>query len=101
MTSPEKSGKDRASDIREGKQTLITLKAKERGLDLSEYRRELTDKEIDELVERLDSLGIIQEVRDTALELVHNGKEIISILPDSEAKKLLIEIGDYFVTRGY
>jgi geranylgeranyl diphosphate synthase type I len=101
MTTPEKSGKDRASDIREGKQTLITLKAKERGLDLSEYRRELTDKEIDELIERLDSLGIIQEVQDTALELVHKGKEIISVLPDSDAKKLLIEIGDYFVTRGY
>ena len=101
MTSPEKSGKDRASDIREGKQTLITLKAKEKGLDLSEYRRELTDKEIDELIERLDALGVIKDVRETALELVQKGKEIISILPDSEAKDLLIEIGDYFVTRGY
>jgi len=101
MTTPEKSGKDRASDIREGKQTLITLKAKEKGLDLSEYRRELTDQEIDELIERLDSLGVIRDVKETALELVGKGKEIVSILPDSEAKRLLIDIGDYFVTRGY
>ena len=43
----EVSGKDRASDLREGKKTLIAIKALEKGLDLSAYRRDLSPAEID------------------------------------------------------
>jgi len=101
MTTSDKSGKDRASDIREGKKTLITLKAREKGLDLSEYRRDLSMDEINELVKTLDRIGVIRDVREAALELVKKGNDLISMLPDSEARHLLIDIGDYFVTRGY
>jgi geranylgeranyl diphosphate synthase, type I len=95
-----KSGKDRASDIREGKQTLIAIKAREKGLDLSLYRRNLTDAEIGGLIALLTSSGVIDEVRAAALERAAAAKEALRILPDSEEKRLLSEIADYFVERG-
>jgi geranylgeranyl diphosphate synthase type I len=101
IASAEKSGKDRASDIREGKQTLITIKAKEKGIDLTTYKRDLTDAEVEEVIGLLRDSGVIDEVRNKAQELVNKGKQIISILPDSQERQLLYEIGDYFVTRGH
>ncbi|MDD1719285.1 MAG: polyprenyl synthetase family protein, partial [Methanoregulaceae archaeon] len=45
------SGKDRGSDLREGKQTLITIKAREKGLDLNRYKgKTLSDSEIEKVV---------------------------------------------------
>jgi len=100
LASTEKSGKDRASDIREGKQTLIAIKAREKGLDLAQYRRELSAAEIDDLIARLEGAGIIEEVRATAVERATVAKQALSILPDSEEKQLLVEIADYFIARG-
>jgi geranylgeranyl diphosphate synthase type I len=93
------SGKDRASDLREGKKTLISIKALEKGFDLSEYRRELSDAEIDAVIGKLEDLGVIGEVRDTARELISTGKKRISILPESEEKQLLMDIADHFLAR--
>lgn len=101
LASPDQSGKDRASDLREGKKTLISIKAAEKGMDLSEFRRDLDDGEIDSVISRLDSIGVIEDVKNTAFDLVKSGKQRISVLPDSEEKALLIEIGDHFVTRGF
>ncbi|NMA87811.1 MAG: polyprenyl synthetase family protein, partial [Methanoculleus bourgensis] len=98
--SSEKSGKDRASDIREGKQTLIAITAREKGLDLAPYQRELTGAEIDDLIARLEGAGVIDEVRATAIERATVAKEALSILPDSEEKRLLGEIADFFINRG-
>jgi geranylgeranyl diphosphate synthase type I len=100
QAAEEKSGKDRGSDLREGKQTLISIKAREAGLDLSPFRRELSDTEIDRIIRELQALGVIEAVRDVASGLVKTGKQTISILPDSEEKDLLRQIGDYFITRG-
>lgn len=101
VASPELSGKDRASDLREGKKTLINIRAAEKGIDLSGFRRELSDEEIDSLISRLESLGVIGEVKQIAFDLVKFGKQRISILPESDEKRLLCEIGDHFVTRGF
>lgn len=100
VADTKKSGKDRASDIREGKQTLIAIKAREKGLDLSLYRRNLTDAEIGGLIALLTGSGVIDEVRAAALERAAAAKEALRILPDSEEKRLLSEIADYFVERG-
>ncbi len=97
--TPEESGKDRASDLREGKKTLISIKAQERGFDLSAYRRDLSNTEVDEVIARLESLGVIGEVRDTARDLIRNGKKRISLLPDSEEKQLLMDLADHFLVR--
>jgi geranylgeranyl diphosphate synthase type I len=101
VASPEVSGKDRASDLREGKQTLINIMAREQGIDLSSYRRELNDGEIDEVIEKLECAGVISAVKDVARELVVKGQRRISILPESTEKALLIEIGDFFITRRF
>lgn len=95
------SGKDRASDLREGKKTLISIKAREKSFDLSEYRRALSDAEIDAVIGKLDELGIIGEVRETARELIRTGKQRIAILPDSEEKQLLMDIADHFLARSF
>lgn len=101
FASSEKSGKDRASDIREGKQTLIAIRAREKGFDLAPYQRDLTEEEIDDLIARLKDAGVIGEVRETAARRATVAKEALSVLPDTEAKRLLNEIADFFINRGF
>lgn len=101
LAPPEKSGKDRASDLREGKQTLIWIKAKERGIDLSRYRRDLTDAEIDAAIRELEDAGVIAEVTGIATDLVVTSAKQLSILPPTKERELLKEIGEYFVTRSF
>lgn len=66
MAPPEQSGKDQASDIREGKQTIIAITAREKGVDLSPYRRKLDPAEINSLIALLQEKGVIAEVQETA-----------------------------------
>jgi len=101
LASTEKSGKDQASDIREGKQTLIAILAREKGIDLARYRRSLSAEEIEGLIAQLKDAGIIDAVRAKAVERATVAKEALAILPDSEEKRLLGEIADYFIARGY
>ena len=101
LTPPEKSGKDRASDLREGKQTLIWIKAKEKGIDLMPYKRDLSDAEIDAVIKKLEDAGVIDEVKAIANELVATSAQHIAILPQSKEKDLLKEIGEFFVTRSF
>jgi geranylgeranyl diphosphate synthase type I len=101
IVSAEKSGKDRASDLREGKQTLLMIRAREAGLDLSGYRRDLTDAEIDGAIAQLEKAGVIAGVKKTAFELVETGKKNLKLLQESEERRLLGEISEYFVTRGH
>ncbi len=100
LASTDVSGKDRASDIREGKQTLIAIRARKKGIDLAPYRREITDAEVDDLVARLHRAGVIDEVRAVALERADIAKRALSVLPDSEEKQRLMEITDFFISRG-
>lgn len=95
-----RTGKDRASDIREGKQTLIAIRAREEGLDLLPYQRDLSDAEIDELVALLTKAGVIEEVRDVAKSMVTKGSEMLRVIPESPEKQLLLEIGEFFISRG-
>jgi len=101
LASPEVSGKDQASDIREGKKTLIHIKALEKGFDLSQFQRRLSQEEIEEIIARLRGIGVISEVQDTARNLVKTGLKRISILPESEERDLLIQMGDHFISRSY
>ena len=101
LASPEVSGKDQASDIREGKKTLIHIKALEKGFDLSQFQRRLSQAEIQEIITRLRGIGVISEVQDTARNLVKTGQKRISILPESEERDLLIHMGDHFISRSY
>jgi geranylgeranyl diphosphate synthase type I len=101
LTPSEKSGKDRASDLREGKQTLIMIKAREKGIDLQKYRRDLSDADIDAAIKELTDAGVIDEVKKVAADLVAESNKHISLLPASKERQLLMDIGEFFVTRSY
>ena len=101
VATSEKSGKDQASDIREGKQTLLAIKARQRGLDLSPYRRDLKADEIKELINLLDREGVIADVREEAEDLISTGVRSLHVLNDSPDKDLLIELAHYFIDRSY
>jgi geranylgeranyl diphosphate synthase type I len=101
LTPSEKSGKDRASDLREGKQTLIMIKAREKGIDLLKYRRDLSDADIDAAIKELTDAGVIDDVKKVAADLVAESNKHISLLPASKERQLLMDIGEFFVTRSY
>ena len=101
LTPPEKSGKDRASDIREGKQTLISIKAREKGIDLRKYRHNLADADINRVIDELNEAGVIDEVKKMAEDLVTASNKHLSLLPPSKERQLLMDIGEFFVTRSY
>jgi geranylgeranyl diphosphate synthase, type I len=101
VTPAEKSGKDQASDLREGKQTLLTIKAREKGLDLSKYRRDLSPADIQAAIRELTGAGVIDEVKKEASDLVAASNRHLSILPPSKERQLLMDIGEFFVTRSF
>lgn len=101
LTPAEKSGKDQASDLREGKQTLLTIKAREKGLDLSKYRRDLSPADIQEAIRELTDAGVIDEVKKVASDLVNASNRHLSVLPPSKERQLLMDIGEFFVTRSF
>jgi geranylgeranyl diphosphate synthase type I len=102
LAPSKKSGKDRGSDLREGKETLIAIIAREKGIELSAYRKDsLTDAEIDEAIDLLEEKGVLAEVRNAALERVDTAKHSLAALPESQERQFLSDITDYFVTRGF
>ena len=101
LTPSEKSGKDRASDLREGKQTLIMIKAREKGIDLLKYRRELSDADIDAAIAELTDAGVIADVKKVASDLVADSNKHLALFPPTPERQLLMEIGEFFVTRSF
>jgi len=101
LTSAEESGKDQASDLREGKQTLLRIKAREKGLDLRKYQKVLTPAEIKAAIQELTDSGVIDDVKSIASGLVADSNKHLSVLPSSKERQLLMDIGGFFVTRRY
>jgi geranylgeranyl diphosphate synthase type I len=107
LTVPsEQLGKQRGSDLVEGKQTLITLHAREQGVDVDgllevEDPAAVTEADIDRAVSRLEDAGSIEYARQTAMDLVETGKNHLDVVPDNEAAELLEELADYLVERGH
>ncbi|MGZ4929668.1 MAG: polyprenyl synthetase family protein [Halobacteriota archaeon] len=93
-------GKDRGSDLIEGKMTLIMIHGLKHGvkLNLSELT---TESEIDEAVKTLESAGSIAYAMEKAQEILDSGKAKIASLADSEAKEELIKLADYMISRTY
>jgi geranylgeranyl diphosphate synthase type I len=107
LTVPsEKLGKQRGSDLVEDKETLITLHARQQGVDVdtlveAENPAELTEAEVEAAVAKLEAAGSIDYARTTAQDLVASSKSRLEVLPDNEARGLLADIADYLITRGY
>jgi len=101
LASPETSGKDQASDIREGKQTLIAITARQKGIDLKPWRRALTCDDIASLIALLRDNGVIDSVEREAEEMIGSAIAGLSVLPDTPEKKLLADLTWYFIKRDY
>ena len=101
LTPAERSGKDQASDLREGKQTLLMIKAREKGLDLKKYQKDLSPEEIEAAIKELTDAGVIDDVKGIATQLVADSNRHLSVLPPSKERQLLMDIGEFFVTRSY
>ncbi|PKL66118.1 MAG: phosphoesterase [Methanomicrobiales archaeon HGW-Methanomicrobiales-3] len=101
LTPSEKSGKDQASDLREGKQTLLMIKAREKGLDLKKYQRDLSPADIEAAIRELTAAGVIDDVKQVAADLVSASNKHLSVLPESKERQLLMDVGEFFVTRSY
>ena len=101
LTSAEESGKDQASDLREGKQTLLMIRAREKGLDLKKYQKVLTPAEIKAAIQELTDAGVIDDMKGIASGFVADSNKHLFVLPASKERQLLMDIGKFFVTRSY
>jgi len=107
LTTPtETLGKQRGSDLVEGKGTLVTVHARQQGVDVdglvaADSTEAVTEAEIDDAVATLEAAGSIEFARETAREFVASGKDHLEVLPDNEARRLLDGIADYLVEREY
>ncbi|HJJ90396.1 MAG TPA: polyprenyl synthetase family protein [Methanocorpusculum sp.] len=103
MTPSEISGKDQASDLRENKQTLLAITAREMGVNLSKYHKErLSQEEINEAITHLEEVGVLNKVRGISEKLITESKELItSVVPESEERELLFEMIEFFIKRRY
>jgi geranylgeranyl diphosphate synthase type I len=104
--SSETLGKQRGSDLVEGKRTLITLHAREQGVDVeglldAEDPATVSEAEIEAAVGELEAAGSIDFARDRARELVARGKDHLGTLPENESHATLAALADYLVDRGY
>jgi len=107
LTVPsDQLGKQRGSDLVENKQTIITVHARDQGVDVeglvdADSVATVTEAEIQAAVEELHEAGSIEYANQMARDLVDSGKDSLSVLPDNEARSLLADIADYLIERGY
>ncbi|GAB6880413.1 polyprenyl synthetase family protein [Halorubrum gandharaense] len=107
LTVPsEELGKQRGSDLVEDKETLITLHARQQGVDVdalvdADTPAEMTEAAVDDAVAALEESGSIAYAREKAEDLTARSKGHLQVLPDNEARRLLEDIADYLIARGY
>ncbi len=92
-------GKDWGSDLVKGKKTLIVIKAFEKGVELESFGKPSDLDTIKRDVEKLEKCGAIEYAKEKAKKYVEEAKRKLDVLPDNEAKRILLELTDYLVTR--
>jgi geranylgeranyl diphosphate synthase type I len=106
LTTPSETlGKQRGSDLIEGKRTIVSLHAREQGVDVDALvpreRDAVSEADIDAAVAELSEAGSIDYAREMAQEYVDRGQSRLEVLPDGEARRTLADIADYLVEREY
>ena len=103
----EAANKDYRSDITEGKRTMIAVHAlanaqgseREELLDILSAKETNPDR-LARAVEIMERAGSIKYVREYAIKLAHEGQdELKRVLKPSVSRKLLLSMGDFFVSR--
>lgn len=99
-------GKDIGNDIRNGKKTLIAVHAMTHatGNDKKILHkifgdRNALDKDIQEVYNLFKKLKSIDYARHKAEEYCDKAKNVLKILPETEAKQVLLELADYSISR--
>ena len=94
------------SDIAKGKMTLMVVKAlaESEGEDherlLEILKEENSSQEnVQEAIDLFNKYGSIEYAHNLALENVDGAKKVLEILPDSEAKSMLIALADFVIDR--
>lgn len=98
-------GKPTGNDIREGKVTLPLLFALQHGGEEAEvYRRiilakDFTDEQVERLIDFAKANGGIEYAERRMMDYHDKAIEALDPLPDSPAKKALVDLADYIVYR--
>lgn len=100
VSTSDKLGKSRGSDLVEQKQTLISIHARRQGVDPF-LPPDATDEDIEEKTREIKEAGSIDYAHDKSRRLIDEGKENLEALPDTEATNLLSDIADFLVEREY
>ncbi|MEW6592667.1 MAG: polyprenyl synthetase family protein [Candidatus Hadarchaeota archaeon] len=103
----KKFGKPIGSDLREGKRTLIVIKALEladkngKKLLLRVLGNKPSRKDLDAAINLLKTSGAIDYVSRKAVDLVEEAEDCLRVLPDSEAKAALESLAEFVVRREF
>lgn len=105
--SEKKIGKPVGSDIREGKQTILVVKAlknanvsQKRKLELFLGKEDITKKEVEEFRNLIIETGALDYARNLAQKLINEGKNQVEKLKfNRETKEYLLAIADYMTDR--
>jgi geranylgeranyl diphosphate synthase type I len=106
VSDEESLGKPVASDIAEGKMTLIVVNALESAESNDKKKlieilknENCTQEDVDEAMEIIKKYNSLQYVTNLAQEYVKKAKELLEIFDDSSSKEALMLIADYVLER--
>jgi len=102
----DKIGKDVGSDIKEGKRTLMVIKAlselaerkKDRLIEILEEENN-TKEEIKEAMDLMEDSGAIGYSKNLARSYAEEAKSELDIVPDSEYRRILKDVVDFVISR--
>jgi len=102
----EKLGKPVGSDIAKGKKNLVMIKAiellkgeeKDRFMDIL-TRKENSESEIWEAISTVKNSGAIEYCREKGKSFMENSTKALKNLPETDARKSLLEIAEFVIRR--
>lgn len=104
----EKFGKPIGSDVREGKQTLIVVRAlatvpqEDKSTLLRALgKQDASEAELKTAIDVLKRAGAIDYVTERARELIAQAKSKLKALPESRAREILSELADFTIKRDF
>jgi geranylgeranyl pyrophosphate synthase len=107
MSSDTKTlGKDIGNDIRNGKKTIIAVHCLTHAEDenkkiLSDIfgKSNATDEEVHQVFKVFNDVGSVEYAKNKAEEYSRQAKKSLSVLKQSNAKQILMDLADYAMTR--
>ena len=99
-------GKDIGNDIRNGKKTLIAVHCLNNAsgddkklLEKTFGNLKATDDNVKQVYNLFKKVGSIEFAKNTAIKYRENAKKALEILPDTDAKTILLKLADYSIKR--